>query len=69
MGLSPHTETLTLIVPVSSPVATNLSPVTTKLLMDALVVKEEQAKAMNTVQKVYINMDNKITWWQDLPGW
>ena len=40
---------------------------TTRLIMDALVIKEEEAKAMNPGQKVYIDTINQITRWQKLP--
>lgn len=40
---------------------------TTRLIMDALVIKEEEAKAMNPGQKVYIDTISQITRWQELP--
>lgn len=40
---------------------------TIRLIMDALVIKEEEAKAMNPVQKVYIDTNNQVTRWQELP--
>ena len=40
---------------------------TTRLIMDALVIKEEEAKVMNPVQKVYIDTNYQITKWQKPP--